>query len=104
MTLRRTSLHQNVFGPAASEDFPRAADQTHRIVDRRLKWLKYWSWRRDLNPRPSDYKSDALPAELRQPPQTYNYTNRKVNCKENLEKFLRRFHSPFGVAPISLRK
>ncbi len=26
-----------------------------------------WSWRRDLNPRPSDYKSDALPAELRQP-------------------------------------
>jgi hypothetical protein len=28
-----------------------------------------WSWRRDLNPRPSDYKSDALPAELRQQPQ-----------------------------------
>src|ERR1017187_6746059 len=25
-----------------------------------------WSWRRDLNPRPSDYKSDALPTELRQ--------------------------------------
>ena len=30
-------------------------------------WLRSWSWRRDLNPRPSDYKSDALPAELRQP-------------------------------------
>src|SRR6185437_1674820 len=29
--------------------------------------LACWSWRRDLNPRPSDYKSDALPAELRQP-------------------------------------
>ena len=28
--------------------------------------LRIWSWRRDLNPRPSDYKSDALPAELRQ--------------------------------------
>ena len=28
--------------------------------------LAIWSWRRDLNPRPSDYKSDALPAELRQ--------------------------------------
>jgi hypothetical protein len=27
---------------------------------------KWWSWRRELNPRPSDYKSDALPAELRQ--------------------------------------
>ena len=25
-----------------------------------------WSWRRDSNPRPSDYKSDALPTELRQ--------------------------------------
>src|SRR5437867_4198241 len=25
-----------------------------------------WSWRRDLNPRPADYKSAALPAELRQ--------------------------------------
>ncbi len=28
---------------------------------------KNWSWRRDLNPRPPDYKSGALPAELRQP-------------------------------------
>src|SRR5580700_4217297 len=28
--------------------------------------LAVWSWRRDLNPRPSDYKSDALPTELRQ--------------------------------------
>ena len=28
------------------------------------------SWRRDLNPRPSDYKSDALPTELRQHWQT----------------------------------
>ena len=26
-----------------------------------------WSWRRDLNPRPADYKSAALPTELRQP-------------------------------------
>ena len=32
------------------------------------RWISFfWSWRRDLNPRPSDYKSDALPAELRQP-------------------------------------
>jgi hypothetical protein len=28
--------------------------------------FSFWSWRRDLNPRPSDYKSDALPTELRQ--------------------------------------
>src|SRR5437899_7936776 len=32
-----------------------------------LKLKKSWSWRRELNPRPSDYKSDALPTELRQP-------------------------------------
>ena len=31
----------------------------------------WWSWRRELNPRPSDYKSDALPAELRQPAQQF---------------------------------
>jgi hypothetical protein len=32
-------------------------------ITKRTFW---WSWRRELNPRPSDYKSDALPAELRQ--------------------------------------
>ena len=32
-----------------------------------FRFFLKWSWRRDLNPRPSDYKSDALPAELRQP-------------------------------------
>ena len=37
-----------------------------RVSKLRSSFLK-WSWRRDLNPRPSDYKSDALPAELRQP-------------------------------------
>ena len=26
----------------------------------------WWSWREDLNPRPADYKSAALPTELRQ--------------------------------------
>src|SRR5271166_32633 len=35
-------------------------------ASRRALGFKIWSWRRDLNPRPSDYKSDALPAELRQ--------------------------------------
>src|SRR5207245_7822922 len=34
----------------------------------RPQTVSNWSWRRDLNPRPSDYKSDALPAELRQRP------------------------------------
>ena len=31
------------------------------------KCLFYWSRRQDSNPRPSDYKSDALPAELHRP-------------------------------------
>ena len=26
-----------------------------------------WSWREESNPRPADYKSAALPTELRQP-------------------------------------
>src|ERR1700721_3258768 len=36
------------------------------------KFSRYFelSWRRELNPRPSDYKSDALPTELRQHWQT----------------------------------
>jgi hypothetical protein len=38
-----------------------------RSIPPRVRW---WSWRRELNPRPSDYKSDALPAELRQRSQT----------------------------------
>ena len=28
---------------------------------------RYWSWREESNPRPADYKSAALPTELRQP-------------------------------------
>ena len=39
-------------------------------IDLHIKPIKCWSWRRDLNPRPSDYKSDALPTELRQQSET----------------------------------
>ena len=46
----------------------RAAHLNHcKTVTRKAAAAGNWSWRRDLNPRPSDYKSDALPAELRQP-------------------------------------
>ena len=83
--------------------------------------LRFWSWRRDLNPRPSDYKSDALPAELRQPAwpspqadrtsmilhcqpgQTMSLTQRQSACKQptgwisttfpRAETSTRRFHS-----------
>ncbi len=49
---------------------------------------KFWqSWRRDLNPRPSDYKSDALPTELRQHGANRgNITKRNWNCKGLLWK------------------
>ena len=33
--------------------------------------VRRWSWRRDLNPRPADYKSAALPTELRQPDKSW---------------------------------
>ena len=45
------------------------------------------SWRRDLNPRPSDYKSDALPAELRQHGANQrNISKGHRNCKGPLWK------------------
>src|SRR6056297_106841 len=33
----------------------------------RERTLENWSWREESNPRPADYKSAALPTELRQP-------------------------------------
>jgi hypothetical protein len=45
----------------------------------RLAHCDEWSWRRDLNPRPSDYKSDALPAELRQ----RKTTGKPAACNHN---------------------
>ena len=39
----------------------------YRSVPQRLR-----SWRRELNPRPADYKSAALPTELRQRRQIYD--------------------------------
>src|SRR4029077_20089413 len=58
---------------AASENTKRTRVKRHQPVNfefqdsLRLTPLQifWWSWRRELNPRPSDYKSDALPAELR---------------------------------------
>ncbi len=52
------------------------------------------SWRRDLNPRPSDYKSDALPAELRQRGSNRTrISNGRKNCKGYAEEHKHvRFH------------
>ncbi len=85
-----------------------------------------WSWRRDLNPRPSDYKSDALPAELRQPAacrdaisaldwprtfpanraQTLRVTQRQPTCKRRLTPVysppLKRSRNPQLATPEGL--
>ena len=47
---------------------PRTLERRRKVLPfpDRIRFSFMWSWRRDLNPRPSDYKSDALPAELRQ--------------------------------------
>ena len=36
------------------------------LATREFPHMKFWSWWTDLNPRPADYKSAALPAELHQ--------------------------------------
>ena len=36
------------------------------LATRELLQMKTWSWWTDLNPRPADYKSAALPTELHQ--------------------------------------
>ena len=46
-------------------------DKTKFTKMRKVEFLpglnNLWSWRRELNPQPTDYKSVALPIELRQP-------------------------------------
>ena len=50
---------------------------------------KKWSWWTDLNPRPADYKSAALPTELHQRLQLdYNIIIRRL-CQYILAKFFK---------------
>src|ERR1700682_1395965 len=48
-----------------------------------------WSWRRESNPRPSAYKADALPAELRQPNPSF-----LLRCFRQKETPLQRRETP----------
>ena len=36
------------------------------MLTKQMMSIKSWSWREESNPRPADYKSAALPTELRQ--------------------------------------
>ena len=53
---------------------------------------KYWSWREESNPQPADYKSAALPVELRQHYTMYMslgyYIVTKLTCQWSLFVFL----------------
>ena len=42
--------------------------QMHLLALQHAKLVIKWSWREELNPRPADYKSAALPTELHQQP------------------------------------
>ncbi len=64
------------FGRPPSVDFPRTSTRP-------------WSWRRDLNPRPADYKSAALPPELRQLGETLMLYRPGVQVKGSLGIFSR---------------
>ncbi len=65
------------------------------------------SWRRDLNPRPTDYKSVALPAELRQPAiQSRKYSRVSVvvpwcliSCQQMIFKKSQRNNIPCEAEP-----
>ena len=88
-------------------------------ASRRADGLRFWSWRRDLNPRPSDYKSDALPAELRQPAgptsaagganrtrflcqpgQTASIAQRHCTCKQQADGLKRLYPCPDCGSPL----
>ena len=51
---------KSVTADLQSAPFGHSGTYPYSIVERT------WSWRRDLNPQPADYKSAALPIELRQ--------------------------------------
>src|SRR5277367_2369550 len=58
----------------------------------RLRFI-CWSWRRDLNPRPPDYKSGALPTELRQHngdecPPRHKYTLDPIQMSGTIQKLI----------------
>ena len=61
--------------------------------------ILWWSWRWDLNPQPADYKSAALPIELRQRSQaSYSVILAKSTLFPPMVKKAWAFHGAEGVA------
>ena len=69
-TAKNTTRRKSSEGSAFWKNLLRRYCRVRRLPDNSYTTLAaelvLWSWRRDSNPRPSDYKSDALPTELRQ--------------------------------------
>ena len=64
MTLRSSlTIYLLDYHRAVPHEYPMSNKKRLRNFS---KPLIYWSWREDSNPRPADYKSAALPTELRQ--------------------------------------
>ena len=66
ITARREKIRMECLGKTCRAAAPSAACQKTLCFAALLCRARSWSWRRESNPRPSDYKSDALPTELRQ--------------------------------------
>ena len=74
--------------PAPCREPSRSTSTSALVTDPSVPARGPWSWRRDSNPRPSDYKSDALPLSYASPAclpagltNSTNYHNRQENCK-----------------------
>ena len=66
ITARREKIRMECLGKTCRATAPSAACRKILCFYASLCRARSWSWRRESNPRPSDYKSDALPTELRQ--------------------------------------
>lgn len=66
---------------------PNSKNRSNTEAEYSVKSLE-WSWLRDLNPRPSAYKADALPTELNQQKnKRCNYIRFIVPLSRNLCKY-----------------
>ena len=56
-----------------------------------FNFTKKWSWWTDLNPRPADYKSAALPTELHQRLMLEQYNTIFLGCQAHFSNFFKKF-------------
>ena len=80
-----TDLQSVPFDRSGTPPFSDIENNIHyNILITHCKVFSRWSWRWDLNPQPADYKSAALPIELRQHRWRF-ITHRRTKCKKNFD-------------------